>query len=381
MMPATKLGQIEQMLLDTTRVALTGDVEGVRMLARRAVRRLPSDAAHPQALKHALLDLLEKAPGNTDSPLRSNTMMEAPESSWIRHPTDVPQPVLSGAVAHTIRLLIAEHTDPAPLAHYGLTPSRAVLFTGPPGVGKTITAAYIASELELPLITVNLASLISSLMGKTGQNLQDVLTLASAQPCVVFFDEFDALAKSRGDSSDVGEVRRLVNVILQQLDRWPAGGLLIAATNHSQLLDPAVHRRFDTTIHFELPDAGERAQLLRASAPLAASATWATQIELLSLVTEGWSHADIESWVARSLRRAVLEGSGQDINVPSELLDDAKGTARRYIDKSPLRRAQLAAFASTHAGWSNRRIADWLGVTHPTISSDLKRSTTTASGE
>lgn len=364
---------MEQALLDITRVALSGDVDGVRMLGRRAVRRVPSDAQHPQAFKQALLDLLDQSPTTSETPLRSVDMVEATESSWVRQPTDVAEPVLSDALTHTIRLLIAEHADPAPLARYGLTPSRAVLFTGPPGVGKTITAAYIASQLHLPLITVNLASLISSLMGRTGQNLQDVLTLAAAQPCVVFFDEFDALAKSRGDSSDVGEVRRLVNVILQQLDRWPAGGLLIAATNHSQLLDPAVHRRFETTVHFELPAMRERSQLLRMHAPLGGSRAWATQTELLALVTEGWSHADIEGWVARSLRRAVLESDGSEINVPSELLDDAKTAARAYITGSPQKRAQLAKFASKHAHWSNRRIADWLGVSHPTISSDLKR--------
>ncbi|AOX45315.1 hypothetical protein BJP65_05460 [Microbacterium sp. BH-3-3-3] len=191
---------------------------------------------------------------------------------------------------------------------------------------------------------------------------------------MVFFDEFDALAKSRSDSSDVGEVRRLVNVILQQLDRWPPGGLLIAATNHVQLLDLAVTRRFDTTVQFELPTEVERLQLLRASAPLANTPAWAAQSELLALVTDGWSHADLQNWVARSLRRAVLDGGGGEINVPGELLDGARDAARAYITGSVPHRTALAAFASKHAKWSNRRIAEWLGVSHPTISSDLRRA-------
>lgn len=374
------LGQIEQTLLDISRVALSGDVEGVRLLCRRAVRRIPDDAPHPQVLKQSLLELLDRSPAPAESPLRSAATVEAPESSWVRQPSDVPPPVLSEQLAHTIRLLIAEHADPEPLARYGLTPSRAVLFTGPPGVGKTITAEYVASELQLPLITVNLASLISSLMGRTGQNLQEVLNLAAAQQCVVFFDEFDALAKSRSDSSDVGEIRRLVNVILQQLDRWPPGSLLIAATNYSQLLDPAVHRRFDTTVHFGLPTATERRQLLRANAPLISTRIWNAQTELLALVTEGWSHAEIQSWIARSLRRAVLEGDGGAINVPGELLDGATQAARVYIKGSVARREALAGFASKHANWSNRRIAQWLGVSHPTISADLKRLERTGTG-
>lgn len=372
-MSASPLGQIEQALIDITRVALSGDLESVRMLGRRTIRRVPNDAPHPGALKQALLDLLDQTPAVAESPLRAASVIDTSESSWVHQPSGVEEPILSHALSHTIRLLIAEHADPELLSRHGLTPSRAVLFTGPPGVGKTITAAYIASELHLPLITVNLASLISSLMGRTGQNLQEVLTLAAAQPCVVFFDEFDALAKSRSDSSDLGEVRRLVNVILQQLDRWPPGSLLIAATNHSQLLDPAVHRRFETTVLFDLPGYEERLRLLRQRAPLGSRQAWEKQAELLAQVTDGWSHADLESWVARSLRRAVLEGNGSEINVPSELLEDAKSAAYRYIAKSPAKRAELASFASTHAHWSNRRIADWLGVSHPTISADLRR--------
>lgn len=211
-------------------------------------------------------------------------------------------------------------------------------------------------------------------MGRTGQNLQEVLALAASQPCVVFFDEFDALAKSRSDSSDIGEVRRLVNVILQQLDRWPAGGLLIAATNHSELLDPAVRRRFDMTVHFALPGHDERVRLLENSISLARTQVGPLETELLALVSEGWSHADIESWVNRTIRRAVVDRAGDDIDVISALLDSAQEAARAAVAGAPLERARLALLASERAHWSRRRIAEWLGVTHPTISNDLKRA-------
>lgn len=366
------LGQTEQALLDVSRVALSGDVDGVRLLVRRYSRRTPSDASRPAALKEALLDILTNAPQSESTPLRS-AAIETNDASWVRNPTGVSEPVFSDELGRIIRLLISEHLDPAPLAKFGLTPSKAVLFTGPSGVGKTFTAEYIASELKLPLITVNLASLISSLMGRTGQNLQDVLATAASQPCVVFFDEFDALAKNRNDSSDVGEVRRLVNVILQQLDNWPAGGLLLAATNHSSLLDPAVQRRFDATVRFEMPVEAERLRLLSRNDVLAHAKVTPLQLEFLAVVSEGWSHAEIETWISRTIRRAASDRMDEEIDIISALFESASETARQVIRSEPASRPRLAAFTSGQLRWSNRRIADWLGVTHPTIASDLRR--------
>lgn len=366
------LGQTEQALLDVSRVALSGDVDGVRLLVRRYSRRTPSDASRPAALKEALLDILTNAPQSESTPLRS-AAIETNDASWVRNPAGVSEPVFSDELGRIIRLLISEHLDPAPLAKFGLTPSKAVLFTGPSGVGKTFTAEYIASELKLPLITVNLASLISSLMGRTGQNLQDVLATAASQPCVVFFDEFDALAKNRNDSSDVGEVRRLVNVILQQLDNWPAGGLLLAATNHSSLLDPAVQRRFDATVRFEMPVEAERLRLLSRNDVLAHAKVTPLQLEFLAVVSEGWSHAEIETWISRTIRRAASDRMDEEIDIISALFESASETARQVIRSEPASRPRLAAFTSGQLRWSNRRIADWLGVTHPTIASDLRR--------
>ncbi len=370
------LGQLEQALVDVSRVALDGDLESVRLLCRRLVRRVPTDSSHPRQLKEAMLDILDRAPAADESALRggsASAIVDDTGASWIRYPANVPHPILAPEVARTVRMLIAEHAEPAVLEQFDLTPSKAVLFTGPPGVGKTLTAEYVASALQLPLLTVNLASLISSLMGRTGQNLQSVLAVAAEQPCVVFFDEFDALAKSREDSSDIGEVRRLVNVILQQLDRWPAGSLLLAATNHSQMLDPAVHRRFDMTIRFELPTLEERVRVLAESAALARVSLPKVDVEILARVTDGWSHSDIQSWVRRSLRRAVLDDSRADINVAAALLGGAQEAARDAVAGKPEVRRQVADFASRHAKWSNRQIADWLGVTHPTIGSDLRQ--------
>ncbi len=371
---SAKLSYLEQALVDIARVALSGDLDGVRQLSRRIARRPPEDAVHPAALKEQLFATLAAAPAGEGSLLRGADDPVADDVSWIQSPTGVAPPVLMEGVRRSIDLIIAEHATPARLHEFGLTPSRAVLFTGPPGVGKTLTAGYIASELGLPLITLNLASLMSSLMGQTGKNLQDVLSRAATEPCVLFLDEFDALAKSRVDASDVGEVKRLVNVVLQQLDQWPPGGLLIAATNHPQLLDAAVHRRFDTTVEFLLPGFDERVQFLGQSRIAALRESDEALLRVVALISEGWSLADLDSWTTRAARAAVLVNAEGPVDIEEAILDSAKERARAWASQSPRKRAQLSRLAAKKLGWTQRKIAEWLGVSHVTIGKDMKRS-------
>src|SRR5665213_3572636 len=123
----------------------------------------------------------------------------------------------------------------------------------PPGVGKTLAARWIARELHRPLLTLDLSAVMSSFLGRTGANVRHVLDYAKGVDCVLLLDELDSIAKRRDDASDVGELKRLVTVLLQEIDDWPSTGLLIAATNHSDLLDPAVWRRFEMRVNFPMP--------------------------------------------------------------------------------------------------------------------------------
>lgn len=360
--------------MDITRVALGGDTDGVRILSRRLARRPPADAIHPLELKEELFALMSTAPARQVSPLRGADEVDAGDVSWVRYPHGVPAPILNPSVRRSVDLIVAEHATPQRLEEFGLTPSRAVLFVGPPGVGKTLTARYIASELQLPLITLNLASLMSSLMGQTGKNLQEVLSRAATEPCVLFLDEFDALAKSRVDESDVGEVKRLVNVVLQQLDQWPPGGLLLAATNHAQLLDPAVHRRFDTTLEFVLPGFDERLQFLGESSIPALRESDGTALRVVALVSDGWSLAELESWTTRAARGAVLASAEGPVDIAHAILLSAKQRAREWASDSPQKRAEFSRLATEKLGWTQRKLGEWLGVSHVTIGKDLKRS-------
>jgi len=175
----------------------------------------------------------------------------------------------------------------------GLHPSKSILFTGPPGVGKTLAAKWIARQLNRPLLVLDLAAVMSSFLGRTGNNIRYVLDYAKNTECVLLLDELDAIAKRRDDTSEIGELKRLVTVLLQEIDDWPPTGLLIAATNHPDLLDPAVWRRFEVVVEFGKP---ERRQI-----EILVNRLLENQIEniskwsgVLSFVFSGKSYSEIE---------------------------------------------------------------------------------------
>lgn len=166
------------------------------------------------------------------------------------------------AVQTELSVTLNERAQIEVLLEEGLSPTKSLLFVGPPGVGKTVSAQWLASKLKRPLLTLDLSAVMSSYLGRTGGNIRVVLDYARSFPCVLLLDEFDAIAKRRDDSGEIGELKRLVTVLLQEIDSWPSSGLLIAATNHPELLDPAVWRRFDRVIEFPNPSIKEIKSLL-----------------------------------------------------------------------------------------------------------------------
>ncbi|GAB7202468.1 AAA family ATPase [Dickeya oryzae] len=190
---------------------------------------------------------VSKQPTPVDADTRQKLLVET-------YPVSLPtKPLWSDSITTALTRFVSEWNKRERLLENGLLPSCSLLMDGPPGVGKTLAAKWLAKELDLPLLTLDLASVMSSFLGKTGNNIKAVLDYARAFPCVLLLDEFDSIAKKRDDSSDVGELKRLVTVLLQSIDEWPHTSILVAATNHGELLDPAVWRRFDRVVSFGYP--------------------------------------------------------------------------------------------------------------------------------
>ena len=193
------------------------------------------------------------------------------------------------------------------LTQAGVGVSPSMLIYGPPGCGKSYLAKYIAAKLELPLLTARCDSLISSLLGSTAKNIRSLFEHASNRPCVLFLDEFDALAKARDDQHEVGELKRVVVSLLQNIDSLPSGTILLAATNHENLLDPAVWRRFAYKLNIQLPSNEAREKLIKQFLGAFGSAN----LKSITTATDGMSGALIKQACEASVRAAIIEGQGE----------------------------------------------------------------------
>jgi len=175
--------------------------------------------------------------------------------------------VLPASLAERLQRVLVEQRQQKRLREHGLQPRRKLLFIGPPGSGKTMTASALAGELHLPLFTIMLEGLITKFMGETAAKLKLVFDAISQSGGVYLFDEFDALGAHRTQSNDVGEIRRVLNSFLQLLEKDTSNSLIVAATNHPEMLDRALFRRFDDVIEYGLPDSGLAEEILAFSSP------------------------------------------------------------------------------------------------------------------
>ncbi|MBM1633885.1 ATP-binding protein [Sulfitobacter mediterraneus] len=216
--------------------------------------------------------------------------------------------VLADDVETRLRRIVREHRERQILADMGLQPRRKILLSGPPGTGKTLTAAAIAGELGLPLFTVLLDGVITKYMGETAAKLRIVFDAMQQARGVYFFDEVDALATRRGAENDIGEARRMLNSFLQFLDEDSSGSLILAATNHHELLDRAIFRRFEATVQYALPPPDHVRRILTQHLPQfdLAEVEW----NKISAAAEGLSQAEIVAAADDAARDAVLESKG-----------------------------------------------------------------------
>jgi MoxR-like ATPase len=198
------------------------------------------------------------------------------------------------------------------LERKGISSGTNLLLYGPPGCGKSHLAFYIAKELQMPLYMARLDGLISSFLGSTSKNIRAVFEFASRTPCVLLLDEFDAIAKLRDDQQELGELKRVVNSFIQNLDSLGRDIILIAATNHEQLLDPAVWRRFQYLLHIDLPNLEQREAFWKL---FSNDLNWSPkELKALADLSEGFSVAAIEGATNRVRQQVITRQIKPNLN-------------------------------------------------------------------
>lgn len=349
---------------DLVRVGMTGDATAVERLAQRLVEEPPTGIREEVAFR----DAVELAIANAKSSERTFARGVADGTSGSTAVSVAPSAPaqrfsFNGVAKSGLHNVLKEDKARAELTAAGLAPTSKLLLSGPPGVGKTASAHWLAGHLSRPLFVLDLAQTVSSRLGESGKNIRLAFAEAQRRPSVFLVDEFDALAKRRDDDGDVGELKRLVNVMLIELDSWTGASLLVAATNHSQLLDPAIQRRFDHVIEVPMPNHDEIAVIVDSSF---GGHVGKALIKTTSLFLDGLSNSDVVRFCRSVYRESIVEG----VALEQTLLE------RLVSSPEPNRAKRDELFLQLHQthGMSTRRIAQHASVSHPTVSAGINRA-------
>ncbi len=202
--------------------------------------------------------------------------------------------------------ILLEQRQREQLRAHGMSPIRKLLLVGPPGTGKTMTASVLAGELGVPLFTIQLDALITRYLGETAAKLRLIFEATQETRAVYFFDEFDALGSERATKNEVGEIRRVLNSFLQFLEQDDSDSIIVGATNHPQMLDRALFRRFDSVIEYNLPSPDISEEVMRARLALldTSQVDWSAALEAV----KGLSHSDLTRACEQAAKNAILQG-------------------------------------------------------------------------
>lgn len=253
--------------------------------------------------------------------------------------------VLDETAANQLQRIIKEQRLLGRIKEHGLTARRKLLLVGPPGTGKTMTASALAGELGIPLFSVRLDSLITKFMGETAAKLRQVFDAITDLRGVYFFDEFDAIGSQRGMANDVGEIRRVLNSFLQMIEHDQSNSLIIAATNHPEILDHALFRRFDDVVEYHNPTTLQAIELIRSR--LSTFIPKPFKKDAFETQTEGLSYAEICRAVNDSIKEAIMHD-----RTKVELPELSSALAERQLINTKL--MQNNKNISNHVG-SNQR--------------------------
>lgn len=280
--------------------------------------------------------------------------------------TTLDEVVLPGNQKTIIQQFVDEQNNAANLKKHNIPAANRLLLCGPPGCGKTMTAYAIGNALDLPIAYVRLDGLVSSYLGQTSTNLRKVFDSVKNQRIILFLDEFDAIAKKRDDTNELGELKRVVTTLLQNFDNLPSNVILIAATNHEHLLDPAIWRRFNFTISLDLPALEQRKALIQNSLSKY-DINAKIDIGAIAKVTEGMSGALIEELMLAAAKRFLIEGTLKTADVTAILIQQKT----KYSDNNE--ESMKVICEMLDRGVSLRAAASALGISHSTLEYQVKK--------
>lgn len=272
--------------------------EGQEELAKCILQKIDSTIPHSGAVS----DALRMIPLDADSRLQ---IVEVTPQDKSRQKI-----ILSPIVKKQVEEFIGMIHNQSALELAGVDVKKTMILYGKPGCGKTSIAHYISEETDLPLVVARLDGIVSSLLGSTAKNIRKIFDYIKSMPCILFLDEFDAIAKARDDERELGELKRVINSLLQNIDSMPTNCVLIAATNHPELLDKAVWRRFVQTVEIGPPEEDEVKDMIKIfTKPFTSDLSTEAQRSNLVKAMDGLTPSDIKTVFDRAKVKSVLTGS------------------------------------------------------------------------
>lgn len=292
-----------------TEAFIKGDTAKVTLLLQKEAVRSRNNKK--SVVGKRLENLTKKIPSKTrysSASLSGSKHVDAPKSQLVTEYSSsvtLDEVVLNSEVEKIMFSFFKEWKDYERLLDHGLAPANKILLYGAPGTGKTKLAYAIANQLGLPLVLVRLDELISSFLGKTGKNIREIFELANERRVVIFLDEIDTVAKHRADEKELGELKRIVTVLLQNIDLFPPHSIIIGATNHEDILDKAIWRRFPLKLKLEAPSTKGREKMLLMFLGVHAKEL---DMKLVLQITEGLSGSEIYDLCQQSLKEYIISG-------------------------------------------------------------------------
>ncbi len=337
-------------------VLLAGKIRKAYALKRKTSKNIPEMGASTFSSQSASL-------GNT-TPRDKDSLLELYEI--VNPELKLKDVILPESQRNIIEKVINEQRNAEELINHGMEPVNRMLLCGPPGCGKTMTAYALGHELNLPIAYVRLDGLVSSYLGQTSTNLRKVFDSVRNQRIILFLDEFDAIAKKRDDSNELGELKRVVTTLLQNFDNMPSNVFLVAATNHEQLLDPAIWRRFNVTITLDLPNEKQRYSLIE---------KWLNEysvdekldIETIAKISGGLNGAELKELCSAAAKHYLIEKEIKTEDVMNILISQLT----KFSGES--KEAMRVIVDMMDKGVSKRQIAKAMGIPHTTLDYQIKK--------